>query len=236
MYHFACIRADKKGVKPKKVREHRALSLIEILLAMAIISVVMITFYNSYSGTLTVIKNSISVAKENRKQTILYKIIENDLQNAYYPIDPQLRYFKVNRRDLGEKGADSLNFISLYEDLSRVSKSPNLREIGYFVKESNETLQGVALLRLYRREQFGIDKEPEKGGQTSLLFEKISSFKIECNFSESKIEWTRDCDYKSQNRYPYAVRALLSFPYLKDGYIQEEEMEVPVSIKQDKPK
>ncbi len=217
------------------IKKARALTLVEILLALSILSLVMVIFYSSYSGIMTTIKASSARATASRKQTILYRMLEGDIQNVYYPLDPNQRNFHVEKKSRGNHAVDSLHFISLADDLSRVSKTGPLREVSYHVRENGRNMLGQPLFDLYRREQIGVDKDLEIGGVSSLLVKDIIAFKVECAFTKDKVEWIRECNFKDKATYPAGVRLTLVFPFEQDGQIRERSIFIIGNIMQDKP-
>lgn len=218
----------------KKRNRNRAFTLVEILLALAIISIVMTTLYATFSNSLAIIKSTKDRALESRRRMILYKIIESDIQNIFYTRDKKKHFFKAQKRDSGNRHTDRVSFISLSSGLSRFSKVGDLREIGYFVKETGESPFGEPLFHLYRREQIGVDELPDKGGHISLLAKGIQSFSVECASALGKIEWIRGWDNKRRNKYPIGLKISIRFP-VPNNPEAYEDLIVIGQIRQQKP-
>lgn len=206
-----------RTLKKSKLRDLQAFSLMEILLALAIISIIMTTLYSTFSNSLSIIKNSTEIALDSRRRMILYRIIESDIQNTFYPKEWKRHFFRAKKKFIGDSNKDELQFITLSTGLSRISKVGDLREIGYFVKESGQTQYGNPVFNLYRREQIGLDEFPEKGGWISQIAKGVLSLTIECTASLGKqLRWQRSWDYKRFQRYPRGVRITVRFQSKND--------------------
>lgn len=190
--------------------KERAFTLIEILMAIAIVGVVMTTLYMSFGGSLTIIRNSTERAEQIRRIIVLQRIIQNDIQNINYPSQKKLRNFKITRKYNGNDPADRLDFIALLSQLSFFSATSPLREISYFIRPSQTSAQGVQLYNLYRREQLGIDDHPNKGGSVSLLAKRVKSLKIEASQDVGNDKWQRKWDHRDKNSYPKGVRITIT--------------------------
>lgn len=209
------------------------MSLLEILLALGMMGIIMTTLYATYSNSLSIIKSTRDKALESRRRMILYKIIETDLQNIFYPRNKKTQNFKAQKRSKGNDNADGLSFISVSSGLSHVSKVGNLRGIEYFVKEGGADATGRSLLALYKREKIGVDETPEKGGHISLLEGGIISFTVECAGSLGKIEWNRGWDNNISGKYPVAVKITIQFP-MQNQPDQSRELIILGQVKQQK--
>jgi prepilin-type N-terminal cleavage/methylation domain-containing protein len=218
-----------------KFFQERAFTLIEILLAIAIVGVVMTTLYMSFGGSLTIIRNSTERAEQIRRIIVLQRIIQNDIQNINYPSKKKLRYFKITRQYNGDDPADRIDFVALLSQLSFFSATSPLREISYFLRPGGTTAQGVQLYKLYRREQLGIDDHPERGGSVSLLAEGVQSIKVEAAQELGSDKWQRKWDYRNKNSYPKGVR--ITIVVQRDNLPQAFRQVVAIGrVMQDKPK
>ncbi len=212
-----------------------AFGLFEILMAMSIVSVVMVTIYVSFSNSLTIIQSSTARALSARKHSILYKIVERDLQNIFYTQDNKLRYLLITENNRNaDSASDRIDFISIFPQMSSFAPNSTLREISYFLKEKGIGEHGEVLYRLVRREQFGVDQEPAKGGTLSILADDVLSLKIEATMGVARDKWERKWDYRLKNTYPKAIRVQIKFlkKNLPPGH---EQIEVLGLLRQDKP-
>lgn len=227
---------DIDSVKKAKIDEkQRAFSLIEILLALSLLAIVMSTMYTTYSNSLSIIKTTKEKALESRRRMILFRIIESDIQNIFYTRDWNRHNFELKKNYRGNASVDSINFITISPGLSRVSKVGDLREIGYFLKETDTTRDGRPLFTVYRREQIGVDNLPKKGGHISSLAEGVLSLTIECTGALGKVSWEKAWNYKTRRKYPLGVRFTLRFQSKNDpeGY---NDLIIIGQVRQQRPK
>jgi general secretion pathway protein J len=150
-------------------------TLIEILIAIFIFSVVLTTIYTSYTGTFRVIDETESQAKTYRMARIAMERILEDLESVYIPEreeytksgEESFKPFQFVGEDREIKGrcADTLRFISrAHINLSGQEQDLGAAEIGYYVKENGEG-EDFALYRIDRpvfEEAF--PSEEETGG------------------------------------------------------------------------
>ena len=171
-------------MKPAK----RGFSIIEVLVALLIVGLIMSAIYGALVGTLRtkqVLEEEMGDAKQS---SVLFEMIRRDLQAAC-PLRPGEVLFRCKDGRLTSGGGGKINFLA-----SRWSRFPDektsrrrdrdsdedpirspLCEIGYFLKADERNDERFSL---YRREDYFIDDDFEKGG----LYLKLSSHIKELTF------------------------------------------------------
>jgi prepilin-type N-terminal cleavage/methylation domain-containing protein len=144
----------------------KGFTLVEILLAFFIFSILFITIYSSYSGTFKTINSTESRMEVYRKAAITLERISEDLQSSYLSILPQGSFgqpaeytrFLGEDHDISGHEADTLNFFSRVSPLFNDTEATSGQLIAYSV------IQGDAEdeLVLLRSEQSEFLDETEK--------------------------------------------------------------------------
>jgi general secretion pathway protein J len=135
-------------------------TLLEILIAMFIFSVVISTIYVSLTSTLRIVDETEYQAETYRMARIALERMFEDLSSVYFPQqdeslesgdrDEEVSLFKFvgEEEEIDGKRGDTLRFTSLaHLDFSEAGQSGGVTEIGYQVEESGEEEDGLVLLR-----------------------------------------------------------------------------------------
>ena len=99
---------------------NKGFTLLEVLLAFFIFSILFITIYSSYSGTFRTIDSTENRMELYRKSAIALERISEDLQASYLSILPQGSFgqpaeytrFLGENHDINGQEADTLSFFS----------------------------------------------------------------------------------------------------------------------------
>ncbi len=197
------------------------MTLIEVMISMAVLSMLMVSVWSSFNGTL----KAMEVAEEIQDR---YSIVRNgvlrmeaELSMAYLsfnrPIDDQLNYTLFEGRDSFE--SDSITF-SAFAHL-RVRKDANESDqavIQYFLEADPEDKDRV---HLYRRESRRLTGDlPENLDQyfpAYILVEDVVSFNVEYwnnKDLEWQDEWRTTAIDQQPDRLPERVKLQIG---VKDG-------------------
>ena len=152
-------------------KNRRGFTLLEILLAMFIFTVVLSTLYTAYTGTFRNVDETESQADIYRMARIALERITEDLESAYMPPHagglpteekpPQSVAFVGETALISDRSADTLLFLSrahLVFDEEEVDATS--AKIAYDVRQ-NEEDEGVFIL--YRTDTPGFEEGPEQG-------------------------------------------------------------------------
>jgi len=133
---------------PHTHRQPRGFTLIEILLAIFIFSIVLAAIYGSYTGTFRVIDTAESQVAVFRQARIAMARMTEDLASSYYSeIVTEMEQFVGTEQEVQGMRADTLRFISkahlLFNDRELAAGTA---QIFYEVRE-DVTGEGLALYR-----------------------------------------------------------------------------------------
>ena len=151
-------------------RSDQGFTLVEVLLAFFIFSILFITIYTSYSGTFKTINLTENRMDLYRKAAIILDRISEDLQSGYISVLPQgsfgqpaeyTRFHGVDN-NLNGNDADTLDFFSRVSPLfGKDSEATSGQLISYSIIQGEEEDE-LVLLRSDNPEF--VDKAEEKGG------------------------------------------------------------------------
>ncbi len=190
----------------------KGFTLIEVLLAMAILAVVMTVIYASFSTA----GHNVEQAEARRDEADLARALmtrlSTEIANAYLKnmSVPTVFQGKKDETD-GENNEkirhDSISFTTLTDPNSRMrnSKEIDLREVGYFFKEKPEGT-GYSLFRMEKRE-LSKDIPAGEGGIEYEITDRVKSLRF--SFSDNGSTWTDNGWEKSLNRLPKTVEIAL---------------------------
>ena len=203
-------------------------TLLEVLLAFFIFSILFITIYTSYSGTFKTINLTENRMELYRKAAIALERISEDLQSSYISILPPdaLEEPSVNTRFLGEDNsmngqeADSLNFFSIVAPLfSKEAEAATGLFISYSVIEGREE-EELILLRSEQSEF--IDETEEREGLVLSDGLKAVNFVFYDDDGNTHEQWDSDSD-EFKGSLPRMVTVELEF-------VNYENPEAPLKV------
>ncbi|MDF1562208.1 MAG: type II secretion system protein GspJ [Deltaproteobacteria bacterium] len=196
-------------------RPPRGFTLIEVMMAMAIISIISVLIWASFGRLLTVTADieerdaywhnvRLATSRVAREVSLAF-ISDNYDKERYRADDPEGRPTFFVIEDGGD--SDRLSFTAfantrLYAD-EKVSDQAILE---YFLDHDDEGVTG-----LYRRKKTLIDADWDRGGETHLLLEGVTAFDVEW-WNPDDEDWeerwsTRDTD--QHDRIPSRIRITL---------------------------
>jgi general secretion pathway protein J len=195
-----------------EIRNGKGFTLIEVLLAMAILAVVITVVYGSFSTA----SRNIEQAEESRNDTdvarALLSRLSDDLANAYVntPLaKTTVFYGKMEETESGSEKFrhDSISLTTLTNWRRPDTKEMELWEVGYFFKEKPEG-QGYAL---YRREKRVLDKDIPvlEGGDEYEMTDRVESLQLRY-YNVMNKQWGDDWDTRKSPALPKAVEITLA--------------------------
>jgi len=176
-------------------------TLIEIILAVALVALVMGVIYGVVISTIQAAERVDELTHGSEIGPAILAQIREDVAAAFLPgIDQD--YFVGQERS----GRDRLDFVSstaVFASETPMSEPAvhTVNEIGYQVREGPTPEDGLVL---YRRVDPFIDAEPLRGGRLTALAEKVTSFKVAYwGGAEWLPSWVSS---KQDNKLPPAIR------------------------------
>ena len=189
----------------------RGFTIIEIILAIAILAIVGTLIYGGFAQT-TLNKSRIENDIDHyRTAHMALERMAREVSMAFISthVNPSLDLRTVNTVFIGTDNGteDRLDFTSFsHQRLYRDSKESDQNEISYFVTEDPDDPNSRVLAR---RMQNRIDAEPNRGGKSQILLRNVEEFNIEYfdpQLSEWVQSWASDDRFKQPNRLPTQVR------------------------------
>lgn len=196
----------------------KGFTLLEVLLAMVILSVIMTVVYASFSTAGRNIEQAETIRDEADIARTLISRLSIDIANAYLisnvivPSVPTRFYGKKEEMEgvigTGERKIrhDSINLTTLTNWRKRDSKEMELWEVGYFFREKPDG-KGYVLFRREKRE-LSKDVPVLEGGVEYEITDRVESLQV--RYSANGSTWTDD-GWDSQSRgLPKMVEIVLS--------------------------
>lgn len=189
-------------------QREKGFTLIEILIAVAIASLILTIIYGSYAS-------SIDTMNYTRKKLETFSMIRltlnrmnDELTSAFISSDGYLKF-------VGEEG--KVDFISSsHERIFKNSKEYDLVEISYFTGAAEEGASGSESLLarreslfLWRREDRTPDNDVLEGGEREKLMEGLKGMVFK--YYDGKL-WLNEWDSQEKKGLPQAVKVILKFP------------------------
>lgn len=209
------------GARSRLIESRNAgFTLIEIMVATAIASIILVMAYTSYRSIFDSIKRSTGRAEFYENVNLALMKIDQDISNAYYTRgNKNITFISENVR-----GNSRLDFVTVnHNDFMMAGKKntpvhmSDIKEVGYFLIEAKNTMD---LFRLMKREKTSYwDEDPLQGGTEHVLLPNVVSLKFEFHKGN---DWADDWDSRQNNMFPRAVKTTL---VVKNYQAQEEKFE-----------
>lgn len=198
----------------KVVRLLRGFTLVELLVAIVVLSMISVLIYSAFAGMRRSREGIQRMGDRYREGRLAMARITRELQSAYVsshvPIDQSI--IVVKTAFIGTRGtpADRVDFASFANvRRDRDSHESDQAEISYF-GEADDKKQGTT--NLVRRVSTRPDLKPERGGRIEILATDIDLFDLEY-LDPLTGQWTETWDTSQATgqlgRLPYQVRVIL---------------------------
>lgn len=173
----------------------QGMSLIEVMVALAILGIMMTMMYSGFVQTANNKKRVETRLERNHEIRMGLERIARELSMAYVSThlysNPSLQPM-ISAMVLKDGGGSShIDFTSFsHLRLYRDAHESDQNELGYYVIDDPEDSQKQVLAR---REQRRVDDDPLEGGETQILIGDIKSFELEV-LDPLTLEWTTKWD------------------------------------------
>lgn len=195
-------------------------TLIEILVATAIASLILLMAYASYRSIFDSIKRSTGRSEFYENVNLAIMKIDQDLSSTYYTRNNKnITFISENM-----KGNSRLDFVTVNHNDYKFSgtlrtsvRESDVKEVGYYLSEDKNTM---GLFHLIKREKFNYwEDDPLSGGIENVLLPNVVSLTFE--FKKGN-DWDDDWDSRQNNLFPKAVKTTL---VVKNYQAQKETFE-----------
>jgi prepilin-type N-terminal cleavage/methylation domain-containing protein len=208
-------------------RSAPAFTLIELILAIALLGVLMALVYSAMFQVTGGGQALMQELSEDQELRLLLRMITQDLQSMRFldnfttprgtstlrrPSGLLARTIRFRGSDFSQVSFHAATRSRQYRQRPEEG-DPLLHEVGYSVVED----VSAGTLSLQRREDYYLDDDIEHGGVTAMLAGNIEAFKVECLLpptapGQTQEVWTMDWDSMQQSKdspLPIAVRVTL---------------------------
>jgi general secretion pathway protein J len=203
---------------PARAGSRRGVTLIEIMVATAILSMVSAMIWASFDQGARVTRQVEASQDQYHEAQVALSVITRDLASAFLskhvnPTEPMAVYSFVGE---SEGRADRLDFDSFsHRRTVRDSHESDQCEVGYY---GASDLEDPSLTNLVRRESPIIDDEPREGGRRLILVRDVVEFDV-TYYDREQDTWEESWDSTQAttgqpDRLPDQVRILLT---VRDG-------------------
>ena len=193
------------------LKSHRGFTLLEILVAVAIMSVVLIALYGSFFSVMNSqvkIENELEQTREIRRFLDIFSL---EIQSSFLKADnPKTLFIGEKKSNRNKPFSETLFTTFTYPVMRDGYPVSDLLAVWYFVEENAE-----GMLTLYKKawNPYAGDKKDEfKAG----VFEDMEGFEV--SYFNGK-DWVKAWDSSLEKRLPEAVKVVLD---IKDrGEVRE---------------
>ncbi len=182
-------------------------TLIEILVATAIASIIMVMLTTAYNSLALSIRDVTAYAEFYESVNLAVYRIDKDISNTYFNRENKNISFIADKD--GENSV--LDFVTtehrmfnLVGSLKSPARTSDIKEIGYHLERDRKSKNDTWIL--IRREDKHYDKEPLEGGESSILLKNVAG--LDFTFKQGN-DWTERWDSRQNKRIPSAVKTRL---------------------------
>jgi prepilin-type N-terminal cleavage/methylation domain-containing protein len=199
-------------------RAASGLTLLEIMVATAILGALFTAVYSLVSATVKMRDRIEDQATPYAVGPVVMDRVVEDLRAATVEPYKDGDAFHAEVETVNGEAATKLDFVAAVPSRARVKVGrervkAGLNEVGYRMRES-ETARGLGAL--YRREDLGVDEEPLIGGSYYKLADRVKEFRIDWFAEDAGDPATDDAkgeeewDAKKEKKLPFACRITLT--------------------------
>lgn len=190
----------------KILSDNRGFTLIEMLVAATVSSVILVMVYTVYSSVIKSVNYGKTSAAYYEGLNFALRRIDTDISNTYWNPDSKNLNFICSEQG----GSSVLNFVTaehrdsmmLYNLKAQVPVS-DIHEVGFYLRKNPDSDS----FNLYRRNSIGYDESPLDGGTEEVLLNEVKSLKFEFKF---RSDWSYQWDSRESKRIPAAVKTTLT--------------------------
>lgn len=205
---------------PRTRRARQGMTLIEVMVSMAILALVSTLLYEGFVQTSRNKQRVEAELERNHEIRMGMERMAHELSMAYTSLHlnlneglrPMLTAFIAKERG----NSSRIDFTSFsHQRLYRNAHESDQNEIAYFVTQDPRDSSKKVVAR---REQRRPDDDPEKGGQSQVLIEDVTSLELEF-LDPLSGEWVSTWDTTQAllqaNRLPTQAKIILTVPNLR---------------------
>lgn len=187
------------------INKNDGFTLIEMLVATAVSSVILVMVYSAYASIIRSVNQGKTASRYYEEVNMVLRRIDSDLLNAYWNESAK----NINFISEIEGSSSRLNFVTGELKSNRMIltvkdnfPSSDIHEVGYYLKRDNNT----GKYNLIRRSEIHYDSSPLDGGVEEVIFKNAESVKFDFKY---RSDWTDTWDSRDKKRLPSGIKTTL---------------------------
>jgi general secretion pathway protein J len=158
-------------------KNQRGFTLLEVLFAVSILSLVVTVIYASFSGAARNVKEAEAIRDRTDMARTLIARLSDDIANAYYKSPKDMIFYgKQTTQETDKPRLDNLSLTTLTNWRRPASRETDLWEVGYRFDEKPDG-SGKVLVRREKRE-FAQDNKPLEGGTDMEITDQVRELRL----------------------------------------------------------
>lgn len=186
-------------------RNNKGFTLIEMLVATTVSSVILLMVYTAYSSIIRSINLGKTASKYYEEINMVIRRIDTDLVNTYWKESSK----NVNFICSVEGNSSRLNFVTgeyksgkITLNLNEGHPSSDIHEVGYYLSSDKDSNR----YNLVRRSEIRYDTNPLEGGFEEIILRNVESVKFDFNYMN---DTTDTWDTREKKRLPAGIRTTI---------------------------
>ncbi|MDP6928166.1 MAG: prepilin-type N-terminal cleavage/methylation domain-containing protein [Planctomycetota bacterium] len=165
----------------KQLLRQTGFTLVEVLVAIAITAMIMVSVSGAFLGLLQAREEVEVLSESTEAGPRILALLERDLEGLWHYNVEDNAVFLARNMNVAGFDADRIDFLTttdavgVIQDIDGHAQNPTVCEVGYWLKE-NQDIPG--LLELWRREDAMVDDDLRSGGQFQLVHDRVKNFNI----------------------------------------------------------
>lgn len=192
-------------MKMKHLIKNDGFTLIEMLVATAVSSVILVMVYTAYASIIKSVNQGKIASQYFEEINMIIRRIDSDILNTYWNENSK----NINFISTVEGNSSRLNFVTGEFKSNRMILSvkdnfptSDIHEVGYYLKVDSKTGKN----NLIRRSEVHYDDSPLDGGTEEVILNNVESIKFEFKY---RSDWTNTWDSREQKRLPSGIKTTL---------------------------